>query len=306
MQLGRNLIVAKVPPNAALNLMTASQSIPPMAAEDAVIDTYVRAYKAAVEDLKKPTPVVRRWDELSAPKVFPQIQVLGGGANATYSPTMTGKIVILLILPNGPGGYISDGERDNALSEVLAGAMFWANTAPASAGLSFVTYYGRIDISAAGNSGCCGANNFPACHDIFVDATLQALGYPTGTTGRDQLVSEYVTWESANGGLIAYITHYTLCWFGYAYFGGGPLFMNYNNDGWGPGQIDRVFAHEVGHTFNAPDEYANCNCGTNYGRGSCTAKNTNCVGCTSSQQNCIMDTNDFTICNYTPKHLGWC
>ena len=27
---------------------------------------------------------------------------------------------------------------------------------------------------------------------------------------------------------------------------------------------------------------------------------------TRSQSNCIMDTNDFTLCSYTKKHLGWC
>ena len=59
----------------------------------------------------------------------------------------------------------------------------------------------------------------------------------------------------------------------------GPMYMQYSNDGWGPDQLDRVFAHETGHVFNAPDEYTTgkCNCYTNYGKGMCSAKNQNCV-----------------------------
>ena len=91
----------------------------------------------------------------------------------------------------------------------------------------------------------------------------------------------------------------------------GPMYMQYSNDGWGPDQLDRVFAHETGHVFNAPDEYTTgkCNYYTNYGKGMCSAKNQNCINYmyyNSSQNSCIMDTNEFTLCSYTKKHLGWC
>ena len=43
--------------------------------------------------------------------------------------------------------------------------------------------------------------------------------------------------------------------------------MHYDNDGWGPDNIDRVFTHETGHIFGCPDEYAasNCSCDTKAG-----------------------------------------
>ena len=41
--------------------------------------------------------------------------------------------------------------------------------------------------------------------------------------------------------------------------------MQYSNDGWGPDNLDKVFAHEIGHAFNARDEYTNCNCYQYYG-----------------------------------------
>ncbi len=82
--------------------------------------------------------------------------------------------------------------------------------------------------------------------------------------------------------------------FAYAYFEGGPLYMQYSNDGWGPDQFDKVFAHETGHVFNVPDEYYKCRCSINYGKGACTAKNDNCTRndldkCTDHQPACIMD-----------------
>jgi hypothetical protein len=44
-------------------------------------------------------------------------------------------------------------------------------------------------------------------------------------------------------------------WFAYAYLG-GPLFVvTYDNGGYGPGNMDAVVAHEMGHIFFALDQY---------------------------------------------------
>ena len=54
-------------------------------------------------------------------------------------------------------------------------------------------------------------------------------------------------WSGGDGAYIGFFSKYNQKHFAYAYFGGGPLYMQYSNDGWGPDQIDRVFAHETGH-----------------------------------------------------------
>jgi hypothetical protein len=80
--------------------------------------------------------------------------------------------------------------------------------------------------------------------------------------------------------------------------------MQYANDGWGPDNIDRVFAHETGHVFGAPDEYkdSKCECGGNHGRFG--DPNDNCETCGPGEI-CLMKKNDFTMCRHTYRHLGW-
>ncbi len=117
--------------------------------------------------------------------------------------------------------------------------------------------------------------------------------------------------SGAVGSFVAFFSKYRQKDFAYGYFGGGPIYMQYSNDGWGSDEIDRVFAHEMGHVFNAPNEYGNCDCYANYGRGSCTAKNKNCAeaggtACAPNKQSCIMDAADWKICSYTKKQVGWC
>ena len=82
--------------------------------------------------------------------------------------------------------------------------------------------------------------------------------------------------------------------------------MDYNNNGWGPANIDRVFAHETGHIFGCPDEYASsgCNCGGGWGRFGIV--NGNCENCAGEGGvACLMKGNTFSLCEYTPGHLGW-
>jgi hypothetical protein len=82
--------------------------------------------------------------------------------------------------------------------------------------------------------------------------------------------------------------------------------MAYSNDGWGPDNIDRVFAHETGHVFGCPDEYAgsSCNCGGSWGRFG--RPNTNCENCAPGGGiDCLMKGNTWQVCDATHAHLGW-
>ena len=307
MQLGDNMLMLEIPPDFITKkkiFASASAHISSSASLETL--TYVQAYWMAREQRIIPPPPAQRWTERTAPIVLPRETPFLNEANSPYRKTLTGKIAFAAIIVSGPGSLaVSDDEKNKILSEVIVGLEFWTNAAPAMVNLQFKLYHGYVSISAADSTAC---PSYRACHDVFADPALEALGFSIGQAGKDE-VAQYIKDNSgSDGAYIGFFSKYKQSHFAYAYSGGGPLYMQYSNDEWGPDQLDRVFAHETGHVFNAPDEYTagKCNCYINYGKGSCSEGNHNCVDCTSSQSSCIMDSNEFSLCSYTKKHLGWC
>ena len=305
MQMGDDLLAAKVPKEFITNknsFASASAHISSLASPETLM--FVQAYYMAREKKTKSPPPSQRWTEKTAPVALHQETPFPDEANTPYQPTLTGKIAVAAIIVSGPGNLaISDAEKKKIISEVTGGLQFWSDAAPASANLQFSLYSAFISISAADSTSC---PSLEACHDVFVNPALQGIGASTGQAGKDE-VAQYIKDRSgADGAYIGFFSKYMQKHFAYAYYGGGPLYMQYSNDGWGPDQIDRVFAHETGHVFYAPDEYANCQCSNDYGGGTCTDSNGNCEDCTGSQSSCIMNSNNFSLCSYTKKHVGWC
>jgi hypothetical protein len=307
MQLGDELLVAQVPTDFIAkknSFASASAHIAASASSETL--TYVQAYWMAREKKTKPGPPPQLWTEKTAPVALPRETPFPDEANSPYRTTLTGKIAFAAIIVSGPGNLaISESEKNKILSEVQVGLEFWVNAAPSSANLRFALYHGFATISTTDSNYC---SSYSACHDRFVNPALTAIGVSTGQAGKDQAAQYIKDHSGSDGAYIGFFSKYKQSHFAYAYFGGGPLYMQYSNDGWGSDQIDRVFAHETGHVFNAPDEYTTgrCKCSTNYGKGTCSARNQNCVDCTGSQGDCIMNSNQFTLCSYTKKHLGWC
>ena len=305
--LGDDLLVAKVPKDFIAkkkNFASASAHIAASASPETL--TYVQAYWMAREKKTRSQPPIQRWSERTAPIFLPQSQEypFPKEANSPYRKTLTGKIAVAAIIASGPGDLaISDAEKNKIVSEVTAGLQFWTDVAPDSANLQFQLYHYFCPIDATEKSSC---PSYSGCHNVFANAALQFLGYPTGRAGRNQLARSIKDESNADGAYLSYFSKYKQKHFAYAY-SKGPLYMQYGNDGWGSNQIDRVFAHETGHVFNAPDEYGNCGCtDKEYGKGACTAKNGNCDECSGSLTSCVMKSNTLNVCSYTRKHLGWC
>ena len=299
-QLGEDLLIASLPTNIATKqdaFAYASTQLSSTASASA--RTSKKIYEMYREKKLAPQPKIQLWTEKTAPKSFPRTEPVP--ENSPYTQTLRGKIATVLIVPSGPGSLaMSDDEYEKAVSEAIAGLQFWVNKAPSSAKLSFVLYYGRATISTSNPTSC---SSKPICHDAYVFPALSFFKY----SSKDSLAQDAKNHAGADGAFLAFISKYRQGHFAYAYFSGGPIYMQYSNDGWGVDKLDRVFAHEVGHVFNAPNEYGtSCDCYKYYGKGSCTSRNWNCGSCTSSQRSCIMNTNDFEICPYTEKHLGWC
>ncbi len=307
LQLGHNLLVVKVPSHVAKQNSFSQASAHISSSASAETFRHAHAYWTAREDELKPQPPVQKWTERMAPMAFKQEDSDEGSQIGTpYRQTMTGKIGVIILIASGPGSLaINNAEYNTISSECLRGLKFWSDHASVEGvTLSFVMYDTRATISAENPTSC---PSRESCHNVFVDPTLQAFHYPTGKAGMDQLAQNVKSYYNADGAFLAFFSKYRQSHYAYSR-SGGPIYMQYSNDGWGPDQIDRVFAHEAGHVFNAPDEYGACQCTELYGKGSCTAKNFNCKDCTSSPTSCIMDSNMAldSLCENTKKHVGWC
>jgi hypothetical protein len=245
------------------------------------------------------------WDMPNCTTVVPTPKVATHlGAAASAGPTsayLEGSVAVGIIIVQGPSDALkfSDAERTKVVAEVQNGLAWYATTNPL-AGISF-TY----DIQAV----TLNVQPDPAAADLealWRDPTMAALGYSADWNGVLSYIEAIRSRFGTRWTYCGFFTKYPVGHFAYASIGGPRVVMDYNNDGWGPDNIDRVFAHETGHIFGCPDEYAGsgCDCGGRWGRFGVV--NGNCQNCASGGGvACLMKANDFAHCEYTPSHLGW-
>ena len=216
------------------------------------------------------------------------------------SQRMTGKIAVGVIIVSGPTAALqfSAQETQTVIAEVQNGLGWHAAQNPA-ADITWIYDIHQVQVNVQpGGTG--------PKEDLWRNPAMVALGYAGTWQGVIDYVNHIKTQYATQWTYVAYFTKYPLDWFAYASIGGPRLVMDYANDGWGPTNIDRVFAHETGHIFQAPDEYSasNCNCGGSWGV--YDKPNGNCQLCApSGGVDCIMRSNSWAYCNYTPWHYGF-
>ena len=224
-------------------------------------------------------------------------------AGAPTSARLTGSIAVGIIIVEGPTAALtfSSAERTKVVAEVQNGLGWLASQSPE--GITF-----KYDIHVVTLATPPGPSSLDSGQKeaLWRDPAMVKLGFAPDMTGVTAYVEKLRTTLGTTWAYCGFFTKYPLGWFAYASIGGPRLVMDYANDGWGPDNIDRVFAHESGHIFGAPDEYAasGCNCGGSwgfYGR-----PNTNCANCApSGGVDCLMKGNSWTMCDQTPYHLGF-
>ncbi|SDE16123.1 hypothetical protein SAMN05421538_104195 [Paracoccus isoporae] len=237
------------------------------------------------------TPAPPQW---AAPEELPPL-----------SARMTGRIAVGLVIVSGTAAHLrfTTDEQLLVVSEVQNGLSFLANEAPQK-DVTFVHDISVLSVSAA--EAPPDARDFDAFEAPWRDGALAQLGHRPGLAGADAYARALRDRHGTDWAYIAFFTKYRLWHFAYASLGGPRLVMHFDNDGWGPEQIDRVFAHETGHIFHAPDEYAQsgCDCGGAWGHFG--EPNRNCANCApGGSQKCIMQSNDWAMCDATRRHLGY-
>ena len=218
MQLGHDLLVAKFPRDVA-----ATQNNFASASASQATLSNAQAYWKMRGDKLGPQPKVQHWTEKTPPKSFQRpSEHPGYGANSEfYKLTMTGKIAVGVIVASGPDDLaISDSEYSTIKSEVMSGLDFWTDNAPASADLSFVFYLGVAYITASNPTSC---SSYAACHNVFADPGVQYFNFET----KEYLAQSCKQAAAGDGAYLAFFSKYRQSHFAYAYFEGGPIYMQY-------------------------------------------------------------------------------
>jgi len=246
-----------------------------------------------------------RWD-MPGCAGAPEASLLEAGAPAPgafgTSDFLMGSVALGVVIVNGPTAAtrFTAAEQTKVVAEVQAGAAFLANFNP-WAGVSFSFDVRVVSITTQPNAAA--ADN----ESRFRNPAMAALGFAADWSGVTAYVNSIRSSLRTNWGYcVFFVKGYPLNHFAYASIGGPRIVMDYANDGWGPDNIDRVFAHETGHIFRAPDEYASsgCNCGGTWGR--FDEPNANCENCAGAAGvDCLMRANTWAMCGSTKRHFGW-
>jgi hypothetical protein len=228
-------------------------------------------------------------------------------AESTGTPTslyMIGSVAVGLVLVsrNIGGEVLTDAERTTIVQEVQEGLDWLVGVEP-RARVSFIYDIRPVTVSSA-------PGPYPGVTDPYErferdwrDAALAAMGYAAGRPGYQQYANDLRSSRQTDWAYVAFFTKYALQHFAYAV--NEKVVMNYANDGWGPDNINRVFAHESCHIFGAADEYGSCVCGS--ASGHLGVPNNNCVNCfpPGAQVPCLMNANTLAMCEFSRRQIGW-
>ena len=223
-----------------------------------------------------------------------------GAARAPGAPVLWGSVAVGLIIVNGPTAAtrFSATERTKVVAEVQAG-LSWLGSQEPAAGVSWHYEIHNVDITTATNAAAADDES------RWRNPAMGRLGHTQNWQGVLDYVNALRTRLGTRWAYCAFFVKGYPLWH-FAYASAPRLVMDYANDGWGPDNIDRVFAHETGHLFSCPDEYAAANCVCSSTHGIFDEPNSNCISCApGGGVACLMRANDWAMCPSTRRHLGW-
>jgi len=209
---------------------------------------------------------------------------------------LEGPVALSVVFVNGPTAAVqmSATERLKVAAEIQEGYA-WLAAANPSAHLSFTVETHTVSITTPDATGL--------AEITWRNAAMGALGYAAGDAGVEAMAREIRDRTRSRWGYVLFVTRYNLWHFAYA--SGNRIVMDPRNDGWGIDNFDRVFIHESGHIFGAPDEYAVSGCSTGGSFGRFGEPNTNCANGAAASVDCLMKANSWAFCPITPRHFGW-
>lgn len=219
---------------------------------------------------------------------------------ASGTPTslyMVGSIAVGLVMVSGAEDHrFTRAQQRKILAEVAEGLEFLAAAEPrAQISFHYDVHAIEVDVKAGSTA------DYELAEAPWRNAALKKLGYEGSERGSAAFARALRAKKDTDWSFIAYFTLFPLHHFAYAI--NERVVMHYENDGWGPNEISRVFAHEACHIFGAADEYGDCSCRTRHGH--LEIPNSNCRSCSSDFTPCLMEQNNLALCEATRLQIGW-
>jgi hypothetical protein len=322
-QFSPTVLVAELPDTVSMSMLTASteQPVQPL---DAVTEMAVSAWTTAkaaklnrvglaqsqTEGLSWDTPGFDSPRGYDAPRALDSAGEFDAPmevAQSTDTPTsmyMVGSVAVGIVMVSGSAGaeVLTESERIKILQEVQEGLDWLTGVEPKSK-VSFIYDIRPITVSSAPGPYVGVKDPYEQFERDWRDAALAEMGYSAGRAGYQKYANELRSKRQTDWAYVAFFTKYPLNHFAYAVF--EKVVMGYANDGWGPDNIHRVFAHESCHIFGAADEYGSCICGATSGH--LNVPNSNCVNCmpAGTQVPCLMNANTLAMCDFSRRQIGW-
>ncbi len=214
---------------------------------------------------------------------------------------LIGTVGVGLVIVEGPTADLqfTEEERTKVVAECQQGLGWLAAREPrANVSLSWDIQVARVNVPPDPSQ-----SGYEGLESRWRDPAMALLGYAPNFAGVTSYVSALRRKLGTRWAYVGFFTKYPLAHFAYALR--PRLVMQYDNDGWGPDNIDRVFTHETGHIFGCPDEYSSSNCSCDPKFGYLREPNGNCQRCAPQFVDCLMGANTWAMCEHTPVQLGW-
>src|SRR6266545_1632672 len=230
-----------------------------------------------------------------------EVEPVRGLFGDDMSQYLIGSVALGLLMVEGPTAELqfSEAERTKVVAEVQEGLGWLAQQEPrASVTFAYDIRVARVNVAPDPN-----LSGYDALEARWRDPAMATLVFAPNYLGVVNYVSTLRRKLGTRWGYAAFFTKYPLQHFAYALR--PRLVMQYENDGWGVDNIDRVMTHETGHIFGCPDEYSSANCTCDARFGYLREPNGNCQRCTTGFVDCLMCINTWAMCPHTPVQLGW-
>jgi hypothetical protein len=274
----------------------------------------LRESAAYISQKKNRAHKARAWSRGPTPLHRAEQPIVGRGAAALSAAAslnarphrLAGRIAVGIIMVSGPGKRALGKRQQIKIAAEVQNGLSWLGAQSPAKDVTWVHDNHHLTVNVPQAIGPTGDDNkfYEHFEKPWRDAALAQLGFRGGPPGVKDYLKALKRSKSADSAYCAFFTLYRLNYF--AYCTGPYLMMHYKNDGWGTNNIDRVFAHESGHVFGAPDEYkeSECTCKSRFGL--LRKPNLNCEGCApNGGVKCIMKGNDWAMCSLTPYHFGY-